>query len=98
MAEVNNYYVQISLDEWNAHTAKLSEMAAAIADLQSGQNRIIGIVDIPLSVNETAKRLQISRPTLYKYVNAGKIKATRTDKRILFMPQDIADYMRANRV
>lgn len=86
----NGAFVHIPLNEWNAQQA-------AIADIHSKINRLIMIYDRPLTIKETAARLQIARPTLYNYVREGKIKATRTDKKLLFLPDDIAEYLQKNK-
>ena len=64
--------------------------------MQRNLNRMVSIFDKPLTISETAKRLNISKPTLYKYINEGKIKATRTEKKILFLQKDIEAYLNEN--
>lgn len=83
------YLLQIPQTEWEMQKN-------AIAEMQRNLNRIVSIFDKPLTISETAQRLNISKPTLYKYINEGKIKATRTEKKLLFLQKDIETYLNEN--
>jgi excisionase family DNA binding protein len=41
-----------------------------------------------------AAALQVSRPTLYRLINSGELKAVRVGQRLRFRPEDIEAYLR----
>lgn len=47
------------------------------------------------SVNEIAEMLSFSRPTIYKIINEGKLKATRINKQLRIKHSDYIDYVAA---
>ena len=51
-----------------------------------------------LSVKELAPLIKVNKSTLYFWANQGKIPHVKLEKRVLFDPKDIEDWLRENKI
>ncbi len=51
-----------------------------------------------LSVNQLSDILGLKRITIYEWVRDNKIPFVKLGKRVLFHPQDVEEFIKANRV
>jgi excisionase family DNA binding protein len=56
---------------------------------------IMGFMNRLLTISETAKVLGVSRTTIYRFINDGKLKSVRVGCRLRFRQQDIEDFVNA---
>ena len=56
------------------------------------------MVNLFLSVDETASILGISKATLYSWICRKKITVVKVSNRSLFDPEDIREYIRSHKV
>ena len=50
----------------------------------------------PLTLEETAKFLKITKPTLHNWIKKGRLTPTRIDGRVLIMPSEIDKCLKNN--
>jgi putative molybdopterin biosynthesis protein len=54
-------------------------------------------LDNLLSIQETAIKLRISKPTLYRIMKKGDITSTKVSNRTFFTEKDIKEYLNKNK-
>lgn len=49
-----------------------------------------------LNFDQVREILDVSKPTLYSYVNSNKIKHHRTERKLYFFEKDVLDFIQKN--
>ncbi|GHV57342.1 hypothetical protein AGMMS49579_23080 [Spirochaetia bacterium] len=50
-------------------------------------------MDIPLTIADVAKRLQMASSTIYKYTESGKLPAIKVGNRVRIMEGELAKFL-----
>ncbi len=75
--------VSIPIEEWNETRAIIKQTNEMLAQMKADKG------DEFMTPNEVMETLNIGKCTFYSYVNKGKIKASKLDKKLLIKRADL---------